>query len=140
MKYIKTRKEFINEGYLDGVASTLVDKEWDELYNDAQQEPLKTQLKDALVEIFKDKNVLVAVGDNYEWSDGSNGFINFSNFNHYITDIGYKSYADKPEVINNIEKFKKHILYAYASSQGGDIKRGENYRDFVYDPSDEFEW
>src|SRR5664280_1681854 len=90
---------------------------WNSLYKKAQQEPYKTKIKKALVQIFKDPHVLGLVGDNFHWSDGSNGIINFSNLNHYITDIGYKCFADNPELFNDLLKFKKHILYSYATSK-----------------------
>jgi hypothetical protein len=90
---------------------------WDALYEQAHQEPNKTKIKKALVQIFKDPHVMGLVGDNYHWSDGSNGVINFSNLNHYITDIGYKCFADNPELFNDLLKLKQHILYSYATSE-----------------------
>jgi hypothetical protein len=131
--------EQFNENYLSGIANKLISKDWDELYSDAQEEPIKSKIKNILVDIFNDEDVLVAVADNYEWTDGSNGFINFSNLNHFITDIGYKTYADDPNFLSDVDEFKKHILYSYASS-GDDHKRGEKYRNFEYNPNDEFQW
>ena len=85
---------------------------------------------------------MVAVADNFEWSDGSNGFINFSNLNHYITDIGYMSYADNPSLIQSfdVDGLKKHILYSYASTTNGDLRKGKKYINFKYNPNDEFSW
>ena len=82
---------------------------WDSLYRKAQEEPNKTKIKKALVQIFKDPHVMGLVGYNYHWSDGSNCVINFSSLNHFITDIGYKCFADNPELFNDLLKLKKHI-------------------------------
>jgi hypothetical protein len=130
-QFIKTFEKFI------------VSKDWDELYDEAQTEPIKSEIIKELVKVYKDKEVLIRVGDNFEWSDGSNGYINFDNFNHYLTDIGYRLYAD---LDGDLDKFKdpvelkKEILYAYASSDNGDFKRGQKYADFKYNPKDEFHW
>ena len=142
MKTSKLSKfnDFVNEHYLNGVTSKLIDKDWDELYDEAQENPLKTKIKKALVEVFKDKDLMVAVADNYEWSDGSNGFINFSNLNHFITDIGYKSYADEPSLIEDTSELKQHIYHSYASSRGSDMRRGMKYKNFKYDPKIDFSW
>jgi len=119
---------------------------WDSLYRKAQQEPYKTKIKKALVQIFKDPHVMGLVGDNYHWSDGSNGVINFSSLNHYITDIGYKCFADNPELFNDFEKLKKHILYSYATSESNLQNHNVNtayYNDFkkrTYNPNDDFSW
>jgi hypothetical protein len=119
---------------------------WDSLYKKAQEEPYKTKIKKALVQIFKDPHVMGLVGDNFHWSDGSNGVINFSNLNHYITDIGYKCFADNPELFNDLSKLKKHILYSYATSesnlQNPNVKTAY-YNDFKkrrYNPNDDFSW
>ena len=142
-KITKKTKEFhdsINESiYGADVADPMVEKDWDDLYELAKEEPLKSKIKGMLVKIFKDKEVMVKVADNFEWSDGSNGIINFSNLNHYITDIGYKCYADEPSNIEDIEDMKHCILYAYASPEG-ENRRGEKHRNFKYNPNDEFSW
>ena len=145
MKNIKDFKQFnkVNETiYGHNVADPMVDKEWDDLYEEAKEEPLKSKIVKMLVEIFKDKDVLVAVADNYEWRDGSNGIINFSNLDQYITDIGYMVYADKPELIKNgdIEEVKEYILYAYASPKDGNLRKGEHHREHNYNPGKEFKW
>ena len=122
------------------------DNNWDSLYRKAQQEPYKTKIKKALVQIFKDPHVMGLVGDNYHWSDGSNGVINFSNLNHYITDIGYKCFADNPKLFDDMLKLKKHILYSYATSESNLQNPRVNsayYNDFKkrrYNPNDDFSW
>jgi hypothetical protein len=119
---------------------------WDALYRKAQEEPYKTKIKKALVQIFKDPHVMGLVGDNYHWSDGSNGVINFSNLNHYITDIGFKCFADNPELFNDLSKLKKHILYSYCTSESNLQNPNVNtayYNDFKkrrYNPNDDFSW
>ena len=127
------------QSYLSGIASTLINPEWDQLYELAQQNKNKIAIKKILQELLKDKQVMVRIADNYDWSNGSNGFINFNSLNHYITDIGYKSFADNPDLFNDIEMLKKHILYNYASAEGN-LSRGENYRNEKYDPTDDFNW
>jgi len=119
---------------------------WDFLYRKAQQEPVKTKIKKALVQIFKDPHFMGLVGDNFHWSDGSNGVINFSNLNHYITDIGYKCFADNPELFDDFPKLKKHILYSYCTSESNLQNPNVNsayYNDFKkrkYNPNDDFSW
>lgn len=128
------------QSYLSGISDTLIDKDWDELYEEAQQYKNKWVIQEILKLIFKDKDVMVRVADNYYWSDGSNGFINFSNLDHYITDIGYRSFADNPELFKNIDELKKHILYSYASSGDGNLKAGLKYKNYKYNPDNEFTW
>lgn len=112
---------------------------WETRYEDAKNQPLKNKIKNNLIKIFKDKNVLVRVADNFYWSNGSNGSINYSNLNHFINDIGYRTYADKPELLDNLEGFKNHILYSYASN-GDDLRMGNKYLKWKYNPNDEFSW
>ena len=112
---------------------------YDKRYEAAQQEPLKTKIKDMLVNIFKDKDFMVKIADNYEWKDGSNGYINFSSLNHYINDMGYRAYAENPEVLDSEEELKEHLRYEWTST-GTEFKKGEKYRDFEYNPEDEFRW
>lgn len=152
MKYFKKFEQFVNESSETGDYKTgdydtsdivgsgnFVGEDWDEKYNRAHESPLKDKIKESLVQVFKDKNVMGLVGDNFYWSDGSNGMMNFNNLNHYITDIGYKCYADEgDEIFEDLESLKKHILYAYASSTKSRV-----YDDFVnreYDPTDDFSW
>jgi hypothetical protein len=143
MKTLKTFNQFINEEYSTSDimgSKEFVGKDWDASYDEAHEEPLKSTIKKALVEVFKDKKVMGLVGENF--SDGSNGMMNFDNFNHYITDIGYKCYADKgEEIFNNIEELKKYILYAYATKEENARQNiVDKFKDKVYDPSDEFSW
>lgn len=128
------RDEFIIESF--------VNKEWDDLYEEAQKEPYKSKIKKALVKVFKDSHVMGLVGENFYDSDGSNGSINFSFLNHFITDIGYKCFADKgEEIFENIDELKKHILYSYASSEKNSRENVYNeYKNRIYDPTDEFSW
>jgi hypothetical protein len=128
------------QSYLSGIASVLISKDWDARYEDAQQSRVKGYIKDILVEVFSDVDVIVRVADNFEWSNGSNGFINFDDLDHYITDIGYRSFADDPDLFNDIDKLNRHILYNYASSAGGDLSRGERYVGYKYNPDNEFDW
>jgi len=118
------------------------DKEWDELYDDAQEEPLKSIIKKSLVKVYKDKKVIGLVGEQFYWSDGSNGIISFDNFDHYLTDIGYKVYADKGlDYIEDIELLKKYILYAYAASEDSARQNiVDKYKDHTYNPDDDFSW
>ena len=138
------KEEYIIEDYSsrDVMGSKdFVDKDWDALYDEAHKSPLKNKIKKALVQVFKDKNVMGLVGDNFHWSDGSNGMMNFDNLNHYITDIGYKCYADKGiEIFDNIEELKKYILYAYASSKPSSFSIYDRFQNKKYDPSDDFSW
>jgi len=139
MKKIKNFEDFINESiYGADVADPMVEKEWDDLYEEAKEEPIKSKIKEMLVEIYKDKDTLVKVADHFEWSDGSNGIINFNELDHFLTDVGYKCYADDPSNIEDLEDFKKCILYAYASTDLG--YKGEKHRDHQYDPNNEFSW
>ncbi len=128
------------QNYLSGIANVLINQDWDTRYDAAQQRENRFNIKKALVEIFKDPNVMVRVADLYEWSDGNNGFISFNNLNHYITDIGFKSFADDPMLFFDMDKLKQHILYVYASGASGNFRRGERYRDYKYNPNDDFDW
>ena len=133
------KKTMMEDNYLSGISNPLIDEDWDTLYNKAHKEPTKSKIKKALYKIFKDKSVMIRVADNYLWTDRSNGFINFSNLNHFITDIGFMSYADNPDLLNNLDDFKEHILHSYASA-GNELRRGEKYTNFEYKPNDEFSW
>ena len=55
---------------------------------------------------------MLKIVDNFYWSDGSNGQISFDNLNHFITDLGYRIFAEYPQIIrdNNLEEFKKQLL------------------------------
>ena len=112
----------------------------EKLYEIAKEEPVKSEIKKMLKLIFKDQEVLVRVGDNYEWSDGNIGGLSYSNFNHYINDIGYELYSQNPLLLNDYDEFKKQVLYSYASIEGSNLRKGEKFRDFEYDPDDEFSW
>jgi len=114
-------------------------EEWGDRYNEAKTGMIDMRIRRILKKIFEDPEVRVRVGDNFHWTDGSNGFINFSNFNEYVTDIGYMTYADNPSLMNDIKAFKEHILYSYATSEKSDTKAGERYRDFKYTPKS-FNW
>jgi hypothetical protein len=142
--HIKKFEQFVNEDYSisDVMGSReFVDKDWDTKYDEAHEEPLKSKIKKALVEVFKDSHVMGLVGEQYYWGDGSNGLMNFSNLNHYITDIGYRTYADKgEEIFDDIKKLTDYILYAFASSKIGNQKIYDRYKDEEYNPDDEFFW
>lgn len=125
--------------YLSGISDILISKDWDERYELAQQVRVRSAIIEALRIVFSDPEVMVRVGDNYAWGGGSNGFINFSDIDHYITDIGFCAFADDPGLFQDINKLHNHILFAYASSPG-DLRRGEKYRDHVYNPDNKFEW
>jgi hypothetical protein len=132
-----------HEGLSTKTTQDLINMDWDELYDLAKTEPYKNKIKHLLVQIFKDKHVKGLVGDYYYWADGSNGVINFSNFNHFINDIGCKCFADKPELILNgdVDGMKKYILYSYASSDNLTNKNYyEKYKNHIFNPNDEFSW
>jgi hypothetical protein len=112
-------------------------KDWDELYEESKHGVLDIRIRRNLKKIFSDPEVRVKVGDYFYWTDGSNGSINMSNFNEFITDIGRKSYADDPTLLKDVERMKEHILYSYAHNK--DTRAGERYRDFEYQPKS-FEW
>lgn len=126
--------------YMGGISDILISKDWDERYELAQQVRVRSAIIEALRIVFSDPDVMVRVGDNYVWTDGSNGFINFSDIDHYITDIGFRSFADDPGLFQDINKLRNYILYSYATSADSDLRRGEAYRDHVYNPDNKFEW
>lgn len=116
------------------------EKDWDFNYEIAQRQPFDTLIKNMLVELLKDKELLLKIADNFYWSDGSNGIISFDNLNHFITDLGQKIFAEYPQIIrdSNLEEFKKKIEYNTSSDYSPFIK--ERYEDFEYDPNDDFSW
>jgi hypothetical protein len=133
-------KRVLRENEFPSVATQLISKDWDELYEEAHEEPISSKIKSLLVKIFKDKKAMIAIGDNYEWSDGSNGFISFSQLDHFITDAGYQTYAENPDSINNIQEFKKELLYRHASPVDGENRKGQKYKNKNYNPNNNFSW
>jgi len=120
------------------------DNDYDEdyLYYLGHKDPYKTLIKNNLINVLKDRELLFKICDNFYWSDGSNGIINFDNLNHFINDIGYKVFEYNPEYFfkNDLNGIKKRILYAHASSSEPKDFIKERYKDFKYNPNDEFSW
>jgi len=121
--------------------------EFDYYYEKAQEEPIKTQIKKMLVEIFKDKDVMVDVGDYFDWSNGDIGDTNIDDLNDFITLVGYRCYANNQDILNDIDEFKRMILYGFSHNTKEEKIRnpkcriiGEKYRNFKYNPNDEFHW
>jgi len=104
---------------------------------------MKNNLKSVL---DSDEQLLIRLADNYVWSDGSNGYINFSNFNHWLTDSVYRIYLQNPETKNNLGLLKQKLSYEFSSSPDNNngFRKGENYiknKNFRYNPnSDDFSW
>jgi hypothetical protein len=116
------------------------DTDWDFNYEVSQNDPFKTMIKNLLVESLKDEEILLKIADNFYWSDGSNGYISFDNLNHFITDLGYRIFAEYPQIIRdkNLEEFKKQLLRNGSVNVTPFIR--ERFKDFKYNPNDEFSW
>jgi hypothetical protein len=116
------------------------ESDWDSNYEYAQNEPFKVIIKKLLVESLKDENIFLKIADTFYWSDGSNGQISFSNLNHFITDLGYRIFAEYPQIIRdkNLNEFKRKIEHNTSPNPSNFIK--ERYKDFKYNPDDEFYW
>lgn len=165
MKYIKDFDTFVNENFsdsndsgVDELLSYINEKEKEDLEyfdnnHDYMEEPdyyfsekvenddeLKYKLRKLLkLALEENPDIKVSLADQYEWSDGSNGFINFNELDHWLNWFAEDMYGRDifDNYSNYISEIKKH---GAIPDKNGKWRKGEKYRDHDYDIHNEFSW